>query len=223
MLRNPFLPALILGLAVAALSALFPKIPAAPGVRLAIIELEFARSAGEVYRVTGFGLTGDAVPDAGIVDAIRQNTAHDRWFIFAYSFFLAVCCAIAWKQSGSPMLLAGAVLAFAAGAFDFLENRQILLIMNQLDGDFGGSLVRLHVFTWLKWGSIVLVFGAFAPFAWHHGLLGKALAASALAGMLAGVVAALLQKHMYYIAFSGLVMLSFVTLLVFAALFPKRN
>lgn len=215
MKKNPFVPALILGAATFALSALFPAIPKAPGVMSPIIELEFARSTEEVHRITGFDAPGEAAADEKIVDAIRANTAHDRWFIFTYTLFLAVSCLIMYKLSGSPVLIGGALLALAAGTFDFGENRQMLLLLDQLNGDPGPALQNLQLFTWLKWGSIVMAFGAMAPFAWSRSLPGKLLAGFTVAAVVAGIVAAGLKAPLYYIAFSVLVMVLFLLLFLF--------
>ncbi len=215
MKKNPFVPALILGAATFALSALFPGIPKAPGVMSPVIELEFARGTEDIHRITGFDASGEAGADKKIVDAIRANTAHDRWFIFAYTLFLTVSCLIMYRLSGSPLLPGGALLALAAGVFDFAENRQILLLLDQLGGDPGTVLQNLQLFTWLKWGSIVMAFGAMAPFAWSGSLPGKALAGFTVAAIVAGIVAAGLKAPLYYIAFSGVVMLLFLLLFLF--------
>jgi hypothetical protein len=214
MKKNPFLPALILGAAVAVLSALFPKAP--------ILEMEFARDAGEVFRIVGFGTVSDAGPNPEIVQAIRDNVAHDRWFIFAYVLFLALSCAVVWRISRSWPALAGLILAMAAGAFDFGENRQILLIINQIDkADFSEALGRLHVFTWLKWGSIALVFCALAPFAWKRGFRGKMLAALSVLTAATGLVAVSMQYLPVSVAFAYMVTALFLLLFVFELLFKE--
>ncbi len=212
MKRNPFLPALILALAVVSLTILFPQVPPAKGIKSPVIEMEFARSPETVDAVTGYGTEQQET----IVDAFRRNTAHDRWFILAYSFFLAVSCAIAWKQGGQPVLLAGAALALAAGVFDFAENRHMMWIWDRLGGDFNAALSRLHLLTWLKWASLGLVFCTLAPFAWRRGVAGKILAGGAVLNVGAGIAAAVMRQPVYYIVFSLTIMLCFVLLLVFA-------
>lgn len=216
MKKNPFLPALILGVAVAVLSALFPDAP--------ILALEFAREAGDVFRVAGFGTVSDAGPNPETVQAIRDNVAHDRWFIFAYVLFLALSCAVVWRISRSWMALAGLILALAAGAFDFGENRQILIILDQMDKtDFSAALARLQAFTWLKWGSIALVFCTLAPFGWKQGFRGKMLAAVSILTTATGLVALSLQQLPLSVAFAYMVTALFLLLFVFELFFKPST
>lgn len=216
MKKNPFLPALILGVAVAALSALFPKAP--------ILALEFAREAGDVFRVAGFGTVSDAGPNPEIVQALRANVAHDHWFIFAYVLFLALSCAVVWRISRSWPALAGLILALAAGAFDVGENRQILTILEQMDKtDFSAALARLQAFTWLKWGSIALVFCTLAPFVWTRGFRGKVLAVVSAVTLATGLAAFSLQQLPLSIAFAYMVTALFLLLFVFELLFKSST
>ncbi len=220
--KNPFVPALILGVATLVLSLMFPKVPTPPGVQSVIIELEFARSASDVYRVTGFGVDKDAGSSDTSVQAIRAHTAHDRWFIFAYVLFLALSCALVWKLKGSPLLLAGMALALGAGAFDFVENRQILFILDHMGADFSAALSRLHLFTWFKWSSIALAFCTLAPFAWTHSLWGKLLALGSVLTIVAALAAATMKQPVFYSAFAGMVMLSFLLLFVWELSYGRK-
>ena len=51
------------------------------------------------------------------------------------------------------------ILAVIATLFDWLENIKLIAITEKLtNGNFQDELNMLHIYTWIKWGSLALVF-----------------------------------------------------------------
>ena len=150
MKNRPFLLALPFGLLTLVLALTMPSIPKETGVRNPIVELEFARSAADVKQVLG---TGEEVREATI-----QSVRADRFFLLAYSAFLALSCFLAWRLQRKWWLWLGAGLSVTAAVFDHLENQQLLQILESADLDGPPFLTLLSIFTWIKWGAIAAVF-----------------------------------------------------------------
>jgi hypothetical protein len=205
-MRNThFLMAILAGLAVAALTLSFPKIPKAPGVQSPIVELEFAVSASDVEQITsGY--------DPAITEAFRRNIAHDSRFILAYAGFLALSCVSAWRLRKDYLLIAGALLAAATGVFDHLENNALLNLLDVRSKQPLPHLEDLRLFTWLKWGGISAVFLTMAPFLWRSGRVGRGVTVFFVLTAFAGLSAWFNTATI--LPFTGLVSLSFLLLLI---------
>jgi hypothetical protein len=212
MRKQPFLWALLAGVATAVLIATFPSIPKAPGVRSPIVELEFARSVAEVATITGNY-------DAAITEAFRSNIAHDRWFILAYTGFLALSCASAWRIRRHYWLIAGVGLAVAAGIFDHIENSALLNLLDSNNSRPEQHLAELHRFTWLKWGSIVAVFLCLATFQWYSGRVGRGMTVFAILTAFAAMSAWFNPAAV--LPFTGLISFEFLLLYIWCATYKS--
>lgn len=214
----PFLPALLIGIVMAGvLLLMWPKkgeLPPTQKKPSPIVLLEFARTPQEVYDITLW--QASPAEHAQMQAYLRRNIRLDTWFILAYTCFLMVSIVIAWHLSGKRWyLLAGLALAVAAGVFDFLENAQLVLILDKISADFQAELSRLMVYTHIKWGALVAVFVIMIPFAWPAGWLGKALSIAAGVGVVLAVGAWVAPSESIYLAYAGVVMLLFLLLLAF--------
>ncbi len=124
-----------------------------PRVISPIVQLEFARSAEEVFLITG--KSGNTEIHDQIVAELRRSIALDTWFILAYTTFLAVTIALMWRRMRvRKWILYGIPLAVGACIFDFLENDRLLQILNLLNAEFETPLRQLQVFTHIKWASL---------------------------------------------------------------------
>lgn len=221
MRTHPFLPSIILGTTVAALTALmnFPAIRKAddPRVIFPIVQLEFARSAEEVFLITG--KSGNTEIHHQIIAELRRSIALDTWFILAYTTFLAVTIALMWRRMRArKWILYGIPLAVGACIFDFLENNRLLQILNLLNAEFETPLRQLQVFTHIKWASLAAVFGVIAPFTWHTGWWGRLFSILAVIGFSLALLVWLLPYTMVHLAYAGVVALLFAVLWVWIIL-----
>ncbi|MBK8492878.1 MAG: hypothetical protein IPL49_18830 [Saprospirales bacterium] len=150
MKKRPFLLALPFGLLTLVLALTMPSIPKEAGIKNPIVELEFARSAADVHQVLG---TGEEVREATF-----RNVHADRFFLLAYSAFLAVSSFLVARMRRKPWGWIGVSLAVIAAVYDTLENQQLLYILMKPDTEWGPFLFRLSIFTWIKWGAITAAF-----------------------------------------------------------------
>ncbi len=215
MRSHPFLPSIILGTTVAALAALMniPAIEKAddPRVISPIVQLEFARSAEEVFLITG--KSGNTEIHDQIVAELRRSIALDTWFILAYTTFLAVTIALMWRRMRvRKWILYGIPLAVGACIFDFLENDRLLQILNLLNAEFETPLRQLQVFTHIKWASLAAVFGVIAPWTWHTGWWGRFFSILAIIGFSLALLVWFWPYTMVYLAYAGVIALLFAVL-----------
>lgn len=150
----------------------------APGFHTPIIAFEFARSAADIEGVFGPGLADQRAP---LLDAMDLGNRIDFLFLLAYGdFLLLVCLAVASESAGALRVAAriGALCSVVAEVCDALENVQLLAITASLrEGtDYGEPLARLGVFTWGKWGGLLIAFSCLVPWLWRAGRWGRVVA-----------------------------------------------
>lgn len=183
MKKRYFLPALPFGALTLIIAFTMAKIPVAEGIKSPVVELEFARSTGDIEKV----LAGRA----DIVEAMVLNVLQDRIFLLAYSAFLIVSCLLAWRKWRQNALVAGAGLGVAAGVFDHLENSVLMIILRGTEADWPAALPDLMIYTYLKWGAIAGVFILLGWFVRAVNVLGRlffSLASGAGVFLLASIV-----------------------------------
>jgi hypothetical protein len=155
----------------AVMLAVFPAQPARrnlPGLQSPVIGFELARTPDDVAGILGDPGTPERADYAARMD--RGNRL-DFGFMLAYAAFHA---AIALRLAARGRLPQGAlvvllVLAADMLLFDALENRQLLFLSTAAPSpDVDASLVRLHVFTLLKWYAIFGSAGVLTPFLWRE-------------------------------------------------------
>jgi hypothetical protein len=156
MKKRHFLPALPFGALTLIIAFTMPRIPVAEGVKSPIVELEFARTIGDVEKV----LAGRA----DIVEAMLRSVVQDRFFLLAYSAFLVVSCYLAWRRWRANSLLTGIGLGVAAAIFDHLENGMLMGILRGTSAEWSTLLPVLAVYTYVKWGAIA---GVFCLLGWY--------------------------------------------------------
>lgn len=218
MKTRPFLPALPFGLLTLILSLMMPDIPAAPGVRNPIVELEFARNADGVKQVLGVAGQEVAEPLSGpMVDAFFTNIRADRFFLLAYSSFLAVTCLLAWRQRRRPRFIFAAVLAVVAAVLDHLENGQLLAILETPEREWSVHLAALAAFTWGKWSSITLVFLILGWFWMNSDRLGRIIMVVSWFAAIAALLGAIFPG--VALIFSLIIALLFLMLFVWEILY----
>jgi len=115
----------------------------------------------------------------------------------------------------------GMGFSIAAAVFDHFENRQILEMMGSEETSWAEFLPLLALFTWLKWGSIVLVFLILGWFLKGQNSFGKVIFGTALLSAAMGVVAGFMPAMALY--FTGFVFLLFLLLFFWEVSFRARS
>lgn len=161
-MNKPFIKTGIVGLLVLAMSvvllAVFPaKAPRMPdGFFTPIIAFEFIETTAEVFQMF---VTTDATVRQEIVNAMDLGNRLDFIYMCLYSLFLLLFSVKCAEISGNKFYYIGAAVSVLVLVGDVLENVQLLGITAQLEnGNFDTLLFRLHLFTWIKWGGMALIF-----------------------------------------------------------------
>lgn len=169
------------------LTLVFPRemglLPA--GMRTPIIAFELARTPTEIENM--FGGVGDYERDMW-KRAMDAGNKADYVFLVLYGlFFIAFSRAL--MQAGSKSARVGRAIAALPSAMDAIENMQLLEITKALGGDYAEALSRLHLFTWLKWLGIALIFASWVPALWSRGKVARMTACLAGSTVVATVAA----------------------------------
>jgi hypothetical protein len=221
-MKRPFILAGIIGICVIATSVVllrvFPgranKTP--PGFFTPIIAFEFIRTPQEVIDLFG---PSESPTHQELIRAMDLGNRIDFLYMVFYNAFLFVFCRKVASLIGGKVYLLGSVMTFVILAGDFLENIQLLGITSRLNsGGFEPQLALLRVFTWQKWGGIVVVFLILLPYFLKGSILSRAIAAcSALCAVLG--VMAYMYRGMANELFSLSVALVFLLMISYSFLY----
>jgi hypothetical protein len=223
-MKRPFLLAGIIGLGVVLCSVVlilvFPgkagKLP--DGFFTPIIAFEFMQTPQEVIDLFG---PPETIQHEYLVKAMDLGNRIDFLYMILYSAFLFAFCMKVAALRGKGIYKLGGILALVILAGDLLENLQLLGITSLLGtGDFTRELFLLRVFTWQKWGGIVLVFILLLPHFIRDGRLSRAIGAfSVLSAVLAP--AAFLHRGVLNEIFSLSVMVVFLLMISYSFLYRR--
>ncbi len=192
-MNKPFLKAGYVGLLVIVMSIIlviiFPsKAPRMPdGFFTPIIAFEFIETKAEVFQLFA---TTDGTIRQTMVDAMDLGNQLDFIYMSLYSLFLLIFCVKCAQISSKKFYYMGAVIAVVVLSADALENIQLLGITANLEtGDFKQYLAWLHLFTWIKWGGITVIF--LVLFFWFikGGIFSKVIASTGILSFASGVLA----------------------------------
>lgn len=224
--QRPYLIPGLIGLAVIFVSVVslmvFPQ--ASPGqiegLSKPIIAFEFAETVEEIHTLFG---TDGSPEQADMIRKMDQGNMFDYLYMLLYSGFLFSFALLAAKQSGQKWVYAGVVLAVLALIGDALENVQLLTITANLQsGDFADALMRLHWFTWLKWGSLALYFLVIGIWFWGNGRFGKLISVTGILTFLLGL-ASFIQRGPTTEPFTLAVALMFLLMIIFCFTTKTEN
>jgi hypothetical protein len=225
-INKPFIKTGYLGLAVIAMSIIlvfiFPsKAPSLPqGFFTPIIAFEFIQTPDEVFQMFG---GADLAVQKRMVGAMDLGNRLDYVYMCLYSMFLLLFSITCAKIAKKTYYYAGAALALAVLAGDAMENIQLLGITENLStGDIEPFLGLLCLFTWIKWGGLVLVFLILSPWFFKGGLFSKMIGAFAIISFILGV-AAFLQRSVVNEIFALSVALMFILMIIYCFVFKTRG
>ncbi len=138
---------------------IFPKnAHMAEGFKTPVIFFEFANNIQETQKF--FGITdGQNIPDKHLIQQMNLGNKIDFIYAFVYALFLFLF-ARKIKQISKKKIFSGVMfLAISAFVSDVFENINLLQITSKITtGDFQHQLSMLHIFTWMKWGSLAIGF-----------------------------------------------------------------
>ncbi len=223
---RPFFRTGLIGLALIFMSIvllfIFPaRLPAMPdGFITPIIAFEFVRTVEDVKTIFG---PEDTPARQAIIKAMDLGNKLDYIYMLLYSGLLALfsrTCARITKRKlfYIPVFLAGLALAG-----DALENIQLLGITANIETmDIGVYLDRLHPMTWIKWGSLALIFLFLAPYFFKGGLYSKIIA---VAGIVCFLLAAgaFMHRSILNELFGGITAVMFVLMIIYCFVFKTPN
>ncbi len=207
----------LLGIAVIAMSVVLmlispSKKPEMPeGFFTPIIAFEFMQTPQEVQQLFG---PPDSSEREDMVWKMTVKNWIDFLYMLLYASFSGLFCVTFARHTHSKILCSGAMLAIVVLLADFLENLQLLGIMAKLPtGQFEQELRLLHLFTWLKWGGLALMFVLLAPYLLQGTLFSKIIGGWGIAAAILAV-AAYLHRSVLTEIFCLAVALMFVLLIV---------
>lgn len=167
-MRRPFLISAIIGIGVIIISLVLMLTgpqetgPMADGFFTPIIAFEFA---SDVHDVNLIFYSDDSQLIETAISSITFGTRLDFLFMVLYGAFLLAFSLTCASLTGNRLFYLPAFLAILTALFDLLENLQLLSIMQQLgSGNFTTQIDYLHLFTWLKWGTLSAIFLLLIPF-----------------------------------------------------------
>ncbi len=176
-MNKPFKKVGFLGVAVIVMSIvlvmIFPsKAPLMmDGFFTPIVAFEFVQSADEIKQL--FGPDGSPEQKA-MIQAMDLGNRMDFLYMLLYTSFLFFFSWVCVNVSRYKGYYAGCFMAIVILIGDALENVQLLGITAKINGvNFADELVRLHWFTWMKWGGLALFFLLLAPYFFKKGIFSK--------------------------------------------------
>ena len=192
-MHRPFIHIAYLGLAVIAGGLLLKShspafVPWMPdGLRTPMLAFEFLETEEEVTKFFG-------VPDtnvmAGVASPLDMANYIDFGFMIIYTGMLFGFARMCHQRKPSRrflFLMALAVFIFLA---DLVETIALLNITAGLAGqDFGGALILLKIFTWLKWGGLALYFLVLSRYFFQGNAFAKGVGVAAFLPAILGISA----------------------------------
>lgn len=156
------------------------------GFTVPIIAYEFLETDQEVLEFFG----EDSPTRETWISGMREGHMIDNYYLLAYSAFLAIWGIYLARQSGKKGYYLVSVLALFAGIADFVENIQLLAMLDKLDlGQFSPELERLHMFTWIKWGSLAVALSILSVHVYGKNWAGKVLVFVSAITLILGLLA----------------------------------
>ena len=216
--NKPFIKTGYLGLTVIMMSVLLlfvfpPKAPSLPeGFFTPIVAFEFVQTSTEVREMFG----GENITMRNeMARAMDLGNRLDYVYMCLYSAFLLMVSVTCARLSKNKYYYAGVVLALAVLAADALENVQLLgITVNIATGNFDSQLRLLHLFTWIKWGGIALIFLTLSPWFLKGERFSKIISIMGIISFILGILA-YMNRSVINEIFSLSVALMFIFMIIY--------
>jgi hypothetical protein len=194
MKNRPFLKCGCVGLLVIAMSlALLFLLPSKQSVGnmpegfvTPILAFEFVQTPVEVAALFG----AEASPQRqDLVAAMDLGNKLDYAYMALYALFLGWFSLICARLTGNRFFYFPAALSAVALVGDALENVQLLSITAKLSTlEINAELAALQAFTWIKWGSLAIIFLLLSPYFFKGNWFSKIIGGVGVACVVAGGV-----------------------------------
>ena len=194
-----------------------PKAPSLPkGFFTPIIAFEFVQTRIEVIEMFG---DENITMRNEMVRAMDLGNRLDYVYMCLYSAFLLMFLATCAGLSKNKYYYAGVVLALAVLAADALENVQLLgITVNVATVNFDSQLRLLHLFTWIKWGGIALIFLTLSPWFLKGDRFSKIIGIIGIITFILGV-SAYMNRSVINEIFSLSVALMFILMIIYCFIY----
>lgn len=165
-----------------------PRAPWLPkGFTSPIIAFEFIRTPKEAAQLFG---NSNSAEHALMINRMNRGNWLDFLYMVLYSSFLGLFALKCAQETNSSLYYGGVGLAGLMLVGDFLENLQLFGITAKFTStDIGRKLAYLHLFTWLKWGSLALFFLVLFPYFLKGNRFAKIIGVCGLFPAITGIVA----------------------------------
>ncbi|MGK5092883.1 hypothetical protein WDW89_12810 [Deltaproteobacteria bacterium TL4] len=146
-----------------ALIAVFPvQVPwMMDGFVTPIVAFEFVETPQEIYQMFQ---TEHIEEQLVLFKGMESGLYIDFLYAWIYAGFLVVFAFLCQKETGGKLFFMGMLISIFAAATDNFENYYMLRILSKFHtANLEQDLGMLHLFTWLKWGSLTVVFLSLLP------------------------------------------------------------
>lgn len=190
------------------------------GYQSFIIAFEFTKTIQDINLLFS-GLSVDEIQRINIGNYI------DFSFMLTYSLFLISLFRKASKEFNKKWLKVGILLAAVALFSDILENLILLKITeiylaNLNESLFSQLLEKLHLITWLKWGTLTFNFLLFSVEIFRKNWLGKTVAFFCFLPVAVGFWA-IGGTPIAITYFTNSIFLAFTVLIIYSFFYKKEN
>ena len=203
----------------------FPKhVPyMAEGFQTPIIFFEFVQTVEETQQF--FGMTSSLLPDDNLIQKMDFGNKIDFIYAFVYALFLFLFAKKLMEISGKKIFMAVMVLAVVAFIGDCLENIKLISITENIEsGSFQNHLDALFIFTWIKWGSLALIFVILSEWFFRGRVISTIFAFIGWTPLILGILA-YKMPGLYNELFAKSIMFMFIALIVYSFIYksPKTT
>lgn len=187
------------------------------GFSTPIIAYEFLQTPEEVVQFFG----SDTTKREEWITGMDNGHKVDYIYLLFYSAFLGLWGWIAAKRTGNNLFYMIPILAIIAGIADLFENLQLMELTQLLEGGaMEGTLHKLFVFTWIKWGCLALGLAGLSIYLYPRNWGGKTYSLISLITLVLAVLAFVERSVITTYFTLGIVLL--FTLLIVIAVFDKK-
>lgn len=178
-----------------------------------VIAFEFIETRTEVLDLFGHTPSQER---KGLISAMDRTNKIDFIYMLAYTAFLAAFSAACAKSTGIRWFIVPALIALVVLCADAAENIQLLAITAKIDLiDISHELTLLHLFTWIKWAGLSVIFISLIPFMKKNGIYGRIIIVVSLCTACTGA-AAYFHRSVLNEVFALMTALMFILLIVFS-------
>lgn len=190
------------------------------GFKSPVIAFEFATETEQVKYIFP---EEDSSARNDIMRKMTNSTHLDFLFLILYGAFLFTFSITCVSLTGNRFYYLPALLSIIAPLFDVLENLQMLSIMERLGTDSIVSELRyLHIFTWVKWGTLAVIFILLIPFYRAAGTFGRFMSIFAVMPFVLGIFA-FIKPGLLNELFSVSTVLMFLLMFILSFIYREKE